>query len=92
MYFKGTYLRVLSPRTSNGVNLLVGSDDRVIYKESLLPLSSKRFIEQQNTKLPDHLKKKIEVVHSDAQPENVEDLQHSNQVERKKPGPKPKNI
>lgn len=80
MFFNGPYLRVLSPATTNGVNLKIGDDDKVIYKEAHLPLTAKRSIEQQNAKLPDHLKKKVEVVGTE--PVSV----------RKKPGPKPKEV
>jgi len=64
MYFKGDYLRVLSPRTSDGVNVMFDEDERRVYKEDFLPLSAKKDLELQNEKLPDQLKKKIMVVSS----------------------------
>lgn len=82
MFFNGPYLRVLSPVTTNGVNLKIGEDDKVVYKEAHLPLSAKRELEKQNAKLADHLKKKIEVVGNNAFMEES--------IARKKPGPKPK--
>jgi len=62
MYMQGSYLRVLTPRTTNGSNLEIGPDGRVVYKEAHLPLSAKSKIEQYNRKLAQHLKKVIEVV------------------------------
>lgn len=72
MVNSGSYLRVLTPRTSNGVNLIV-VDGQVQYKETSLPMSAKRYIEEQNRKLPDHLKKIIEVVSDTRQTIKVED-------------------
>lgn len=65
MFFKGNYLRVLTPKTTDGVNLVLDNDTRV-YKEDFLPLSARRDLELQNKYLPDVLKKKIEVVSSDS--------------------------
>lgn len=65
MNFKGNYLRVLTPRTTDGVTPQMGEDGRLVYKEDFLPLTSRPFIEKQNEKLPDILKKKIEVVKND---------------------------
>jgi hypothetical protein len=87
--FKGDYLRVLSPKTTNGINLKLDEDDRVEYKETFLPLTAKKALEEQNKKLPDHLKKKIEPVYSGIETEQPEGQQY--QPMRKKPGPKPKN-
>lgn len=79
MFFNGPYLRVFSPATTNGVNPKIGSDGRVEYNEAYLPLTARKSIETKNRRLPDHLKKRIEVV-------GDEPL-----VVRAKPGPKPKN-
>jgi hypothetical protein len=62
MFFKGNYLRVLTPKTVDGNRPMIGYDGRVVYREDMLPLSAKRAIESRNAQLPDHLKKKIEVV------------------------------
>lgn len=62
--FKGDYLRVLSPCTSDGANPVIGDDDQRVWKEAHLPLSARRELELQNKYLPDILKKKIEVVSS----------------------------
>lgn len=63
-YFKGSYLRVLSPRTTDGITPQM-QNDRLVYKEDFLPLSAKSHLEKQNEVLPDILKKKIEVIKSD---------------------------
>lgn len=88
------YLRVLSPKTRNGNDLVIGEDGRVEYKETHLPMSSKRYMELQNAKLPDHLKKKIEVVY-DEEREEVVKPQNQKEVpiddkKKKRPGPQPK--
>lgn len=57
----GPYLRVKSPITTDGINIKL-SGDRVQYKITELPLTAKRELEKQNAKLPDNLKKIIEVV------------------------------
>jgi hypothetical protein len=62
--FKGDYLRVLSPRTQDGLNPIMDGDDRRLWKETHLPLSARRELELQNKYLPDILKKKIEIVSS----------------------------
>jgi len=61
-FFTGTYLRVLSPRTTNGLSPEIGQDGKIVFREDHLPLSAKRYLESQNKKLPDILKKTIEVV------------------------------
>ena len=70
MFTQGPYLRVLSPRTTNGNNLLINERGMVEYKEDHLPYSAKRYIEQYNAKLPQHLRKKIEVVEGNTQQSN----------------------
>lgn len=73
------YLRVTTPQTSDGTTLRYTEDQRLITKETHLPLTAKKFIEAENADLPQHLRHKIDVV--------------SNEVEPKpkgKPGPKPK--
>ena len=66
MYFQGTYLRVLKPRTSNGINPIIDGEGRMDYKETFLPLSAKKRLEKINSKLPQHLKMKIETVTDEA--------------------------
>lgn len=62
MNFKGKHIRVLTPVTTNGINPKTDKDDKVIFKTAFLPFTAKAYIERLNTKLPDHLKKRIEVV------------------------------
>ena len=87
---KGNYLRVLSPRTTNGTNPKIGPDGRIVYREDHLPLTAKRPLEAQNAKLPEHLRKIIEVVYDGVQPDSNAFGQLQPKV-RNKPGPKPKN-
>lgn len=68
MYTQGEYLRVLVPRTTDGTNPLIDSDNRVAYKEVHLPLTSRKHIQDINKSLPQHLRKKIEVVQGNIQP------------------------
>ena len=84
MLFKGSYLRVSSPITSNGTNIKLDETGRAMYRETFLPLSARKELENQNKKLPEHLRKKIEVVHDSLDPNGIEEKQ------RAKPGPKPK--
>lgn len=86
MFTQGSYLRVLSPRTTNGNNLMTDGD-RVLYKEEHLPLTAKKYLELQNQSLPAHLKKRIEVVQGNTQTEPViESLkQPESDVEKLKP-------
>ena len=61
-YFEGPYLRVLTPVTSNGTNLVYRADGSVQYKEQHMPLSSRKNLEAKNRSLPEHLRHKIEIV------------------------------
>lgn len=83
MYMQGSYLRVLTPRTTNGTNLLMGQDGRAIYKEAHLPMSAKHKLELYNRKTPNHLKKIIEVVEGNNAPviKNVQ-IGQPNQVDK----------
>lgn len=64
MLFKGNYLRVSTPRTTDGVTPEM-KDGRLVYKEDFLPLSALKDLNEQNLKLPEILKKKIEEVRND---------------------------
>lgn len=65
MVFKGNYLRVSTPVTIDGVTPQTDSNDRIVYKETFLPLTAEDALRKQNEKLPPILKKKIEVVKND---------------------------
>lgn len=87
MYFNSSYLRVVTPVTEDGNRPKLFNGQQV-YKETALPLSAKKHLEEQNRNLPAHLKKIIEVVSNDEDQPAV-----TNQVtERRKPGPKPKHL
>ena len=64
MVFNGNYLRVSTPRTTDGVTPQM-QDGRLVYKEDFLPLTAKADLEKQNEKLPEILRKVIEVVKND---------------------------
>lgn len=53
MYFNGTYLRVLTPRTTNGM-IPKTVNGEVQYRETLLPLSAKKQMEKKNARLTKH--------------------------------------
>lgn len=57
----GPYLRVKSPITKDGSNILI-VDGQVQYKDTYLPMSAKKYMEAQNSLLPGNLKKIIQVV------------------------------
>jgi hypothetical protein len=84
---KGT-LRVVSPVTEDGNRPKI-VDGMPVYKETFLPKSAMRNLQRQNDRLPNHLKKKIELLTDDY----VEPTQGEQVVAEKpkgKPGPKPK--
>jgi hypothetical protein len=56
------YLRVLTPRTIDGVNPVYDGNMRPKYKESHFELSAKKDLEKENLKLPPHLRHIIKVV------------------------------
>lgn len=88
MYFNSSYLRVVTPVTEDGNRPKLFNGQQV-YKETALPLSAKKHLEEQNRKLPAHLKKIIEVVSSD---EDRLIVTKQTTPERRKPGPKPKHL
>lgn len=88
---KGT-LRVVSPVTEDGNRPKI-VDGLPVYKETYLPTTAKRALERQNNRLPNHLKKKIEVLDEDYAIEPEQVVQPPAQVVEKvkaKPGPKRK--
>ncbi len=61
--YDGDYIRVLTPETTDGINIrIVG--DRIVYKESHLAFNNMaiKSLEEENARRPDHLKHKIEIV------------------------------
>jgi hypothetical protein len=88
MYFKGDYLRVVSPVTEDGNRPKIDPDTGLpVFKETALPVSARKQLDIQNRRLPAHLRKKIELVSSD-EPRPI--ANKANPVVRNKPGPKPK--
>lgn len=68
MNFKGSYLRVITPKTTNGIIPLI-IDGKVQEKESFLPMSARKMIEAKNRRIArtghSHLIAKIEEVKFD---------------------------
>lgn len=60
--FKGKYLRVITPVTSDGSSPILNAEGKLEVKETLLPVSAKRDLDLKNKYLPDILKMKIEIV------------------------------
>lgn len=88
MYFKSSYLRVVTPVTEDGNRPRIINGQQV-FKETALPLSAKKQLMEQNRNLPVHLRKIIEEVHNDEVQPVV--TNHILIKERGKPGPKPKS-
>lgn len=87
---KGT-LQVISPVTVDGNRPKI-VDGRQVTKTTFLPKTAKRALDNQNKRLPDHLKKKIEVLEEDyVEPvQGVQQASQPTEKQRGKPGPKPK--
>jgi hypothetical protein len=60
--FRDEYLRILTPRTTDGVNLRYGPDKQPTYKESHAPITALKAFEKENAIRPDQLKHIIERV------------------------------
>lgn len=60
---KTPYLRVRTPQTVNGTDLKIDEEsEKIVYKETHLPLTAKKFLEKENETLPTMLRHKLEVV------------------------------
>lgn len=71
--FDGKYLKVMTPQTTNGTDLKIDDEtDKIVYKESHLPLSALKSLEAQNEQLPKSLRKKITIIDSDIQRKDPE--------------------
>lgn len=62
MFFNEKHIRVYKPITTNGMNPKVDDQGRVMQKIVHLPYTSLPFLERKNSRLPNHLKMKIEVI------------------------------
>lgn len=60
--FQGDYLRISTPQTTDGNNLMYGPDGKPIYDIQEAPLESKKFFIQENKLRPTHLKHILEDV------------------------------
>lgn len=93
MFPNGT-IRVVTPVTEDGNRPKLDDRGQQIWKEDFFPASAKRAFELQNSRLPKHLKKIIEVV-SDGDIKPVAPASQSVVQEVpvvvKKRGPKPRN-
>ena len=63
--FGGKYLKVLTPRTTNGVIPEMDENNVAQFKETHLPLTARTYLEKQNDGLPKHLHHRITVMDSD---------------------------
>lgn len=60
------YLRVLTPQTIDGTNLKYSDDgERVLRKETHLPVTARKFLEAENANLPEQLRHRIEEVENE---------------------------
>lgn len=94
MIFKGGTIRVVSPVREGGNRVRVDEFGHAMYKEEYFPLSAKSQFDRQNRSLPNHLKRKIEVVNDDEvqvvhTPATTQSVPAAPVT--KKRGPKPKN-
>lgn len=87
MFPNGT-IRVVTPVTEDGNRPKI-VDGMPVYKETFLPKTAKRAMEKQNDRLPNHLKKSIEVL-EDAPVTVQPKAEAAPPKPRVKPGPKPK--
>lgn len=62
MIFPNGTIRVLTPITEDGNRPKLDRSGQQEWKEDFFPLSAQRHFERRNSRLPNHLKKKIEVV------------------------------
>lgn len=62
-FLNGDHLRVVTPVTVDGDRPKIENGQQV-YKETQLPLTAKKHLEERNSALPKHLKMEIEVVKS----------------------------
>lgn len=86
---KGT-LRVTSPVTVDGNRPKI-VDGKQVYKETLLPKTAKRALENQNKRWPEHLRKKIEALDEDYVQPTQEAQPVAAEKTKGKPGRKPTN-
>jgi hypothetical protein len=91
MAIKGDYLRVETPITSDGVSP-VTNNGQVQYREDHLPLSSKKYLEAKNQRLPEYLRKRITVVSNQAYSTTEVDQPTSQKSEKRKGGRPSKNV
>lgn len=66
-------LRVRWPKTIDGINIAVNDQGIPIMEETELPFTAKPFIEKENSRLPIHLRKKMDTLsyHDAPAPETV---------------------
>lgn len=62
MSFKGDYLRVRTPITTDGQILKLDSNGQVQYREDQFDIAARKMLEAKNAKLPESLRRQIEVV------------------------------
>lgn len=103
--FKGAYLRIETPRTTDGINLKY-ENGHVAYKETHVPLTALKQFEKENIGRPEHLKHRItkvdpdtfqpsQIVRTPVSPAPIAHEEVEEVIEQKpkaKPGRKPKPV
>lgn len=84
--FKGAYLRVLTPRTTDGSTIKYDEFGRIEYKESHFELSARASLEKENMIRPAHLRHLIEVA-GVISPVDQPYVKRPQRVKREKPQP-----
>jgi len=81
---KAAYLKVLTPLTEDGLNLVLDEKEAKQYKETTVPITAKPHFESLNAKLPDTLKHKLIELDADGneiKAETTSGKKNSNQSE-----------
>jgi hypothetical protein len=52
-------IKILTPQTSNGLLNIMDDEGRMVFRESIVPATQRKFFEKLNTQLPDNLKHRI---------------------------------
>jgi hypothetical protein len=75
------YLRVSTPQTTDGTNLKYDAKQRIVMKETHLPLTARKHLERENSVLPVHLQHIIEEVSNEAPPKGKPGRKKKEEVE-----------
>ncbi len=89
--FTGSYLRILTPQTIDGINVKYDKEREVIYKESHVANTkvARKYYEKANLKRPAQLRHIVEVVGEEEYKPTPKPNPQAQNI-KGKPGPKPK--